>query len=31
MVTIDDWCAFDGAITFSGTRKFNAQHTQEEL
>ena len=31
MVTIDDWCAFDGTITFSGTRKFNAQHTQEEL
>lgn len=30
-VTIDDWCAFDGAISFSGTRKFNAQHAQEEL
>lgn len=31
MVTIDDWCAFDGTITFSGSRKFNAQHTQEDL
>lgn len=30
-VTIDDWCAFDGSVTFSGSRKFNAQHTQEEL
>ena len=30
-VTIDDWCAFDGTVAFDGSRKFNAQHTQEEL
>lgn len=30
-VTIDDWCAFDGAASFGGSRKFNAQHTREEL
>lgn len=30
-VTVDNWYAFDGTVSFDGSRKFNAQITQEEI